>query len=479
MSRIDEQILILLSKHFDYIQAENIAKELDVSTKTVYRAIKRINQTKEVVLSHRGLGYKLNITDIKVDSKNEIDKRQNRLAIRLLFAQPKQIKALDLLEEYHISESVLNNDLKRIDDLLKKYDLTLSRKSALISVQGNEWNIRQVLNYCLLQKSHGLDNWESLEQIFPDIKEKDKNFIAKQIALIEEILAIKVLDPYTINIFSHFYILMSRMKKGSIRHELSLNSTMLEEQVQQYEKYYQLACQIIQNFSDYLQISIPMNEALYLLQYLIAIRYNKHTEASQEHQRLIDYFAKGLVENYPFDGITTKGANDLKEELKAHLQPMINRLFAQIVVVNPLLADIRTNYETEFNKVKEIVEKLCLQADMTLLSDDEISFLTLYIVKTVERYQRRLKVILMCSTGIGTSQLLKQRIAKYFPEIEVVDVISSFSFKSKSAYYSNQADIVISTIAVPQDSVLPVVVVSPLFNDFDRKRVAEYVRNQD
>ena len=56
-----KELLFYLSNNKDFVEADEIASLLKVSTKTVYRLVRDINAMNEtpIIISKRGMGYKL------------------------------------------------------------------------------------------------------------------------------------------------------------------------------------------------------------------------------------------------------------------------------------------------------------------------------------------------------------------------------------------------------------------------------------
>ena len=93
-----------------------------------------------------------------------------------------------------------------------------------------------------------------------------------------------------------------------------------------------------------------------------------------------------------------------------------------------------------------------------------MGYLTVHFQAAMERQIARKRVLLVCSTGIGTSHLLKSRILRAFPEWTIVDVISAANL---SQVLPDNIELIIST--------MPVAYVTAFFNDADIKRVTEMV----
>ena len=81
--------------------------------------------------------------------------------------------------------------------------------------------------------------------------------------------------------------------------------------------------------------------------------------------------------------------------------------------------------------------------------------------------------MLLCGSGIGTSQLLKSKIKNIYPELEVIDAYSVYEIDD-SELRNERIDYVISTVEVTQLSV-PIVRVSPFLTQEDRMQLNEII----
>jgi activator of the mannose operon (transcriptional antiterminator) len=76
----------------------------------------------------------------------------------------------------------------------------------------------------------------------------------------------------------------------------------------------------------------------------------------------------------------------------------------------------------------------------------------------------------MCTTGIGTSELLRAKVAKKFPELEIIDVIASRNAKNFKDKYAD-IELILSTIAISEEIAIDYLLVSAMFTIDDQKRV--------
>jgi activator of the mannose operon, transcriptional antiterminator len=110
--------------------------------------------------------------------------------------------------------------------------------------------------------------------------------------------------------------------------------------------------------------------------------------------------------------------------------------------------------------------------DYPATSDDEVAYLTLYIQTTLEKFSACKKIIIVCSSGVGTSQLLASRINRAFPEWEIVDIVPGSQLSATLGI--KNCDLIVSTIKL-EGVELPIAYVSALFSKKDIARVSEKI----
>src|SRR5699024_10585213 len=170
-----------------------------------------------------------------------------------------------------------------------------------------------------------------------------------------------------------------------------------------------------------------------------------------------------------FMGVDLTSDSELINGLTIHLKPVINRMKYQLRYNNPLKEEIQDQYpeivETVKNSVTGLEKAYKVELDM-----DEITYLVLYIGSAIERNFEKtrysLKVIIICASGVGTSQVLKGKIENYYQAIKVHDTLSIYDIEN------NSINFVITTIPI-SDFPIPVIHVTPFLNRNDRKKLNE------
>ncbi len=78
----------------------------------------------------------------------------------------------------------------------------------------------------------------------------------------------------------------------------------------------------------------------------------------------------------------------------------------------------------------------------------------------------------MCSSGVGTSELLKVKVKKAFPELEIIAVVSARQYQKNQTQFSN-IDLILTTVHLTISSETPMILVNSVFTKQDENRVKE------
>lgn len=482
LSKRETQLIELFIKHGMTLTGQELAEFANVSTKTIYRTIKKINEaseTGEIIVSEVGKGFRLDYEKYlseSVQKRNDSQaqgprERRNAILLTLLFKSPRKVLIQELFSSYYVSDTVISSDLTRIAEFLKEYQLKLIKKGQRIAIEGHEKNIRKVVNGLLSTNTLWDADFTTQKH---KISAYDINFITSLLEFIESELKSGIVYPYNMNIFSHIYILIKRVREGEIRGDQPFELLDKEEEklIDRYAELYRLSEKVIGKMNDYLNLVLPESETFYLFQYLISSRIEneqiKVTRKSQTALKMTDYFSKRMSE---LMGIRIDQQPN-QQDLYEHVEPMLYRLKNEIIVKNDLLNDIKLEYREVFNQVKQVSQEVQEVFQVNEISEDEIGFLTLYFVKYKEMINAKKRVLIMCSSGVGTSELLKVKVRKAFPELEIVDVLSSRQYQKKAHEYHN-IDLVLTTVHLNVDIQVPTILVNSVFTKQDEKRVKE------
>ena len=168
---------------------------------------------------------------------------------------------------------------------------------------------------------------------------------------------------------------------------------------------------------------------------------------------------------------TFKDWRTLSEGLKLHIIPAINRLNANIETHNPLTEMIKHKYPRLFESVHQGLIKTWPNFQFP---ESEIAFIVLHFGGAIQKQATSFyNVLVVCSSGIGTSRLLATRLQQTFSEIQQTTQASVGDLNSIDI---QQYDAIISTVNL--DISLPYLTVNPLLPDADINHVAAFLNMQ-
>ncbi|KJR55584.1 XRE family transcriptional regulator [Listeria innocua] len=482
LTKTERALINLFLTKNDFLTANQLALMLEVSSKTIYRKIKNINSAtdeKEIIISEKGRGYKLNYKayiQAKLETTSDIfgytpSERREKILLQVLFKSPKYLNIAKLYEGYYVGYNSIKNDFTLLNQSIEKYHLALEKKQKEIRVVGTEENIRIAINEVI--NNLDLSSYDDLKTEYSNLNNADVQFIVRQMEIIENKLMISIPYPYDINIFFHLYILINRFRQGEVEDFDETNETYLVTN----EKLHTIAVEAIESIEQYLKMKLPKRETFNFLQYLISSRFNHEIELISSNvlpivEEMTDFYINQVAAKIDMP-INKK---QLKIELLSHMKPMVNRMNHQINIKNNLLSDIKLEYGQLFDIIKETARDVAETFKLNTISDDEVGYITIYFAKHIEESPLVKRIIIMCSSGIGTSELLKVKVQKAFPDVEIVDVLSSTRFKNSLQDYQN-IDFILTTINAESTKEIPSLLVSAMFTEKDKMMVKKLMES--
>ncbi|ELY0462791.1 transcription antiterminator [Listeria innocua] len=482
LTKTERALINLFLTKNDFLTANQLALMLEVSSKTIYRKIKNINSAtdeKEIIISEKGRGYKLNYKayiQAKLETTSDIfgytpSERREKILLQILFKSPKYLNIAKLYEGYYVGYNSIKNDFALLNQSIEKYHLALEKKQKEIRVVGTEENIRIAINEVI--NNLDLSSYDDLKTEYSNLNNADVQFIVRQMEIIENKLMISIPYPYDINIFSHLYILINRFRQGEVEDFDETNEIYLVTN----EKLHTIAVEAIESIEQYLKMKLPKRETFNFLQYLISSRFNHEIELISSNvlpivEEMTDFYINQVAAKIDMP-INKK---QLKIELLSHMKPMVNRMNHQINIKNNLLSDIKLEYGQLFDIIKETARDAAETFKLNTISDDEVGYITIYFAKHIEESPLVKRIIIMCSSGIGTSELLKVKVQKAFPDVEIVDVLSSTRFKNSLQDYQN-IDFILTTINAESTKEIPSLLVSAMFTEKDKMMVKKLMES--
>ncbi|WP_438838764.1 BglG family transcription antiterminator [Streptococcus pluranimalium] len=482
--RLNQLIKTLTVKN-QFVTARELSGELGISEKTIYRMVRELNEIyfpEVLIVSEKGKGYCLN-EHLKNDSINFIEneymsaeKRRENILERLLMISPNSISTIVLGQEFYVSEAQILKDKQLLQRQIAPYHLEiLSRKGELL-IRGHEFDIRQAIADLIPSFSTidldrlGMINDTSIESTLAQ-------FLQDELKKVERNLNAQIPYPYNVNIFSHLYIMVHRILKSRILKHLpnEENSAIEIDEKDLYEE----SCRVIAAIETYIYREIPTVEIEYLYRYLVSSRFQsqKFVSGSPKFSKRVHTITTRFFEEFTLLNLSNvKEDSPLFVDLANHINPLLRRMDNKIRIKNNMLCDIKENYKAIFDELVRISKMISQNYGLSSINADEIGFLTLYFARFKEIQRKRVKVVIMCTTGIGTSELLKSKIENNFSDLEILGV-TNYQKPEELINHFPSLELLISTVDYPETKVYKSIVVSALLSEDDKNRIRNYIRD--
>jgi transcriptional antiterminator len=152
----------------------------------------------------------------------------------------------------------------------------------------------------------------------------------------------------------------------------------------------------------------------------------------------------------------------LYDLLVDHMKIAVDRLKQGHSIENPLYSQLIAKYPYVFEEVKKHIKSL-EEYIKQQFTNDEVSFIVMYIVAVMEKNKSKVKALIVCNSGQGTAQLISARLQSVCKQLEIINISSSHKLKGIN---EDNVDIVISTVPL-KDISIPLVEVNPILTDDD------------
>ncbi|GIO07581.1 transcriptional regulator MtlR [Brevibacillus reuszeri] len=472
-----------------------IAEHIGVSPRTIHRELEAVDE----LLSEYGMklvrkaGAGVEIvgseeqkqglqTSVLHQTTTEFTAQERKVIILCsLLEASEPVKLISLAIDLKVTTATISHDLDDLEVMLDRYELSLLRKRGYgVELLGTESSKRRVISRLI---SEHLDDHEMIGVIKENIQNKalrnidsiserllgliDREKLIKvENALnnLEDDLSYHLADSAYIGLVTHLALAVERVEKGENIH---FDEKTLSELINTSE--YQAAQRIMERLQLIFQMEIPAAEVGYITMHLRGAKlrhsqddsfWPENTELMATTYRLIQLCEESL-------GVPLKEDSSLFHGLLTHLEPALYRLKRKMEIRNPILDQIKSNYQELFVVVKDAVAALFPQFDVP---DEEVGYLVMHLGAALERTrqeQQRYRALVVCSSGIGSSKILATRIKKEIPEIVSLQNLSMFDLGDVP---ESEYDLIISTIPLPL-SPMDYVVVSPLLPQDDIQKI--------
>ena len=489
-----KEIIEILMNANGPLTVSALSKKLNVTERTIYRQIPEVTQIMEsydlTLDNSSGKGFMIfgSLYNIKRLSSafEEVKSEQNysskeRVDIILLtlLNEDDYIKTQSLAIDMNTSSQTIRNDYHSLKEKLQGHNVTFeTKKSEGVRLTGLEIPKRHLFVNVLLQNitpdtffdwirndnfrpNPFIDLLESFDyednlkilydKLQPVIRKRHLNISDKEL---QEFLLL-----ITVFIKRHSVI---EQQEDILKLTIQDSDTDYEEQFRQ---------DILKILKHEFNIELFDNEQDYFHWMIHLYVGRTHFELNQQvsaFQNLdhISCLISEIEEKFQFPFSQDK---NLAENLLLHINMAMERIQSGISVTNPMLEDIYQSNPKLYETVKQCFRNVFQPIK---IPEDEIGYIVIYFIASMDSLSKHsISVLVVCSSGIGSSKMLRSRLEREFSEIDVKKIISLHKLRDEDL---SLYDLIISTVPLDLDES-KYLCVSPLLNQEEKENVKKKI----
>lgn len=495
MNKRQYEILIVLLEEEKHFSVEELAERLSCSEKTIRNDFKIIDewlkgQSSIELIRKPSVGVYLEgprkekeglLKKAKLEKGAGISDNLRKLNIvKMLLLKNDVLTLQELSNQFYISKTVIRSDLEEIEKWLGKYGLQLVKKQKYgIKVVGNERERRIALSQIIrLLVNESKTERKLIESLFTP---SEINIVKNELKKMEQELDYSFTDEALENLVTHLLISVKRVKLGS---KIEISQEEMEKV--QKKKEFQAMERLTKELEKIFAVKLPNQELAYMTLRLLGTKIyydftlnNKQIdeELSRFDASVITFAKKLIISVSDVSGENFLNDKHLLLGLSFHLQTTFHRLKHSFPVSNPMLQEIKKMYFGIFEIIYYVMPSLEEEFQVKI-PEDEIAYIALHFQASLERIKKRnaeyKKVLIVCSMGVGMSQLLRTKLERKFHSLNIVGTTSVK--EAKKEIREKKPDFIISTVPFHSEEV-PAITVSPLLMLEEERKIDEFIKS--
>ncbi|UUX35002.1 BglG family transcription antiterminator [Fundicoccus culcitae] len=490
------KILRLLVIKQDGISLNELVHTLGVSKRTVYRELSNLEDTlrhSNVQLEKKDKLYRLSgspqaLAELNRYLKSPITiewddplKRQVAIMATIALKTDNQFTQTDLSHVFDVSLATIQQDIIQLNQKNSKYKLSIQRsEESKLSLTGNEVYLRLYLSQLITNEINEFDFYRVVEGAEETGVETESQYLLTIIdATILKMVydSIKKEQPemlHTIadDILKNFVILITislmRLNEGK-----TVDTTQSID-YNQLLPYIQHVLSFVKTFDETYKTKINTTEVSFWAMQLRGINVQQSHSIFQSSYDMelaykIRYLVKLVSNEFQFN---FNRDQELYNDLINHIGAALKRLDINLPEIeNEVITQLRQQYPKLYLIVEE---KLIEVFSPAIFSEQEIGYVVTHFASSFEKfgYDSNLNVLVICSSGIGTSKILKSRLERSIKEINHIDVVRAVDLSNIDI---NDYKMVFSTITLPgfeSDYTL----INPILDDAEIETIKQLLK---
>lgn len=490
MDKRNQQIIELLRKSTDHSSpatASYISDQIGCSVRTIKSCIATIKNEYPGLISSSSKGYTISENyekEIPLGAQNQIPQtpaeRSSYLITRLINSTA-PISVAMLCDELCISDSTLYTTLKKVENQISSYHLSIRNSKDHIQILGNETAKRRLISSILYSESNL--HFLSIDSIQKSFSQLDVFYIHEMVAEALQEAHYFINDYSLINLTLHLTIAIDRIKNSQTIQISSENEYTHENHLD-----LDLSQKIAANLQGYFDITFSHNEiseiALLILSRTTAINNETlhinelSTYISSSTLQLVDLLFQELKDTY---GIHID-SEEFYVRFTLHINNLMLRSKYQYMIRNPLTLSIQNSCPLLYEISAQLAGLIYEQTGF-LISNDEITYIAFHLGSAFEvqvQLKNKINVVILCPTYYDMgNQLVNQLMKNFSDDLYISNVVTSTQDLNK---LQTCPELLISTIPLSDEYHYPFIQIHPFLTSIDytliRRKIQKLHLNQ-
>lgn len=481
-----KKLIYLLVQNENYLPVSFYSEKLEKSSRTIYSDLDKIQKLlpkEQLVLEKKPrIGIQLRgtveaklqfleqITGISTTSVAESQERQWLITKQLLIDEETVTQQM-LAQQFHVSPSSIVSDLEKI---IEKYRLTLEPSKRGTKLVGSEEEIQNSLfRFCEdYLDYHGINPEELFQETTQELLSKlfTPSLVKMTLQQIEELkLQTEFCFPehYVKSLVIRLLVFSFRLSRGQHIEE----KDFLFDQIKLIDTYL-IANELLEKIAKVHVFEYNEEDISYVNRQLVGYGVKPNANGQKNYERYARTIQKILENMSEIIEVDFSADTQLAERFASHFVPMIYRLKMGIAITNPLVEEIRSQYAVTFSATRYALanteEELGVQ-----FNDEEVALVAMYFQVSLEKSQNGKKILIVCPNGVGTSELIFNKIKRILPAQDTAEITTLDKLYRKNL---NNVDLIISSVKL-EAIHKPIIQVSTLVTQEDIKNITALYSN--
>lgn len=479
LTKRQNHIIDILHSERRPVTGKELGKLLGVSDRTIRTDVDGINSEYgcKLILANRRSGYHVDYDLIKkynIRRKTVIPQtalQRRAYLIKELLFHKREINLLDIQERIFVSEYSIDNDIKKLREIIGKYPgLKLKRSKNHLHLIGDEGDKRRLYKEFLMEELKG--NFANLSAIADIWKEFDL------LEMGEEFMRICKKHSYRISELEFpFIMLRAGVSMERMLNQNYINAASEEAETDTSSREYVISDEFFSHLSEIYHVKRTDEEVWRFAGFLkgCGSRENDADTQDFENRVLMEQIYEVLQSEFDLD---LSQDEEFREGFLSHIRRLSRREKGAEEIEDWYLQEVRGKYPLFFEmaiRVSEQVQEVCGLE----LEEAQLSFIALYLGSACQRLNMTVKyrvVVIIPNSHLIAKSCVDKLILRFGERIEVVRVCP---FYEERQIRCLAPDMILSTMPLKHQLDVPTLQISLFLNNEDESHVFQMLNHLD